>query len=494
MELEGYGEISGGGSDEDDDIARFERQCAARAQAEGYLPEEGEANSDEEDAQLRRKRLVNGSGPPPAGNSEWQEKCELLQDKLARREADLAQAKNDLDMLRSEGLGPDDPQIALKQRLLDLTKKNRRMQVTVESQRVRLQQLEAEVKKPKEEAKKLAEEMAMQNAALLYGEGGNVEDWKKKYLTASNQLQQVRHELQELRTQVQKQKKVLLKELGSDESLQQAMSVADDPQAVQWKGRAAQIAQLQRQLKEFKAGVSANGSTPVAQGQDAAATLAPAAAAAVKSKAVAQAADKRREEFERLQEEAERLRTDQAECKRKRDALKSRAGVLESQLRDMKAHVQFLLRKSDDDDALVALLQKQLNRGPEDAELSEAAGDVGLLRQQNAELQAQLERQAQIVLQLRQKALAASCESGSVPLGPKSVEASVTERQLLERVRFLEAENAKQAEQVQLLKAREAVGGSFNESPSSLRDQFRDPGADFSEMGGAIGAAQYRIS
>ncbi|CAE7860589.1 unnamed protein product, partial [Symbiodinium microadriaticum] len=99
--------------------------------------------------------------------------------------------------------------------------------------------------------------------------------------------------------------------------------------------------------------------------------------------------------------------------------------------------------------------------------------DAALL-QQNAELKAQLERQAQIVLQLRQKALAASCENGSVPLGPKSVEASVTERQLLERLRFLEAENAKQAQQVQLLKAREAVGGSFNESSSSFRDHFRD--------------------
>ncbi|CAE7228076.1 unnamed protein product, partial [Symbiodinium natans] len=141
MELEAHAELSGGGSDEDDDIARFERQCAMRAQAEGYLPDEAEANSDDEDTRLRQQRLVNGSGPP-ANGGEWQEKCELLQDKLARREAELAQVKNDLDMLRGEGLGPEDPQIALKQRLLDLTKKNRRLQVTAEGQRVRLQQLE----------------------------------------------------------------------------------------------------------------------------------------------------------------------------------------------------------------------------------------------------------------------------------------------------------------------------------------------------------------
>ena len=37
--------------------------------------------------------------------------------------------KADLEMLRNDGLGPEDSQTALKQRLLDLTKKNRRLQV-----------------------------------------------------------------------------------------------------------------------------------------------------------------------------------------------------------------------------------------------------------------------------------------------------------------------------------------------------------------------------
>ena len=70
------------------------------------------------------------------------------------------EVKGDLEMLRNDGLGPEDPQTALKQRLLDLTKKNRRLQVTVDGQRARLQQLEIEVKKPKEEAKKQAEEIS----------------------------------------------------------------------------------------------------------------------------------------------------------------------------------------------------------------------------------------------------------------------------------------------------------------------------------------------
>lgn len=84
MDIEGYGEFGGLSEDEDDDIARFERQCAERARAEGALPEEG---SDEEE-EIKRKRFT---AEKPQDIHEWQEKCELLQDKLGRKEGELAQ-------------------------------------------------------------------------------------------------------------------------------------------------------------------------------------------------------------------------------------------------------------------------------------------------------------------------------------------------------------------------------------------------------------------
>lgn len=88
MDIEGYGEFPGGISeDEDDDIARFERQCAERARAEGALPDVG--SDEEEEAQIKRKRVNGGSQPQDI--NEWQEKCELLQERLGRREGELAQ-------------------------------------------------------------------------------------------------------------------------------------------------------------------------------------------------------------------------------------------------------------------------------------------------------------------------------------------------------------------------------------------------------------------
>eukprot|EP00933_Yihiella_yeosuensis_P051603 TRINITY_DN4957_c0_g1_i2.p1 TRINITY_DN4957_c0_g1~~TRINITY_DN4957_c0_g1_i2.p1 ORF type:complete len:594 (-),score=148.79 TRINITY_DN4957_c0_g1_i2:177-1904(-) len=466
---DGYADDIDASDGDDDDIARFERACAERARNEGLTmdDEDDGLRSDEEDPGLVRARLVQGKGPDPVDAGEWQKKCQFLQEKLSRKDAELAQVKGDLDLLRSEGIGANDPQVELKQRLVDLSKKNRRLQVSVESQKVRLQQLEAEARKPKEEIRKQAEELVMANQAALMGDGGNMEDWKKKYLTASNKLQETRQEVQEMRQQLQKYKKVMLKELGGEDAMQQAISVADDPNASQWKGRAAQISQLQRQVRELKdkvaAGVSAqeDGSS-VAVGSAPSVTMAPASAAAAAAaanqpqpRAIAQAAEKRREEFERLQEEVERLRAEQADCKRKREALKSRSTVLSTQVSELKASTQLLVRKSDDDDALVELLRKQLG-GSSSSRGGESSEEISGLRQQNSELQAQLERQAQIVVQLRQKSLAASCENGSNRLGPRSVEGGTSEQQLIERVRYLEAEAVKQSEQVRLY--REQLG------------------------------------
>merc|ERR1712224_1189493 len=167
--------------------------------------------------------------------------------------------------------------------------------------------------------------------------------------------------------------------------------------------------------------------------------------------AVDKAAEKRREEFDRLQDEVEKLRGEQAEAKRKREAWKSRNGMLEGQLKELKAHVTTLVEKSENDDELVSALRRQLGRHGPSMQLDDINEDAENLRQENEELQAQLERQAQIVLQLKQKNLAASCEAGSVRLGPRSVDPQTPTGALSERVRFLEAENAKHVEHVKLL-------------------------------------------
>merc|ERR1719478_472325 len=111
-------------------------------------------------------------------------------------------------------------------------------------------------------------------------------------------------------------------------------------------------------------------------------------------------------------------------------------------------------------------------------QLEDVSEDAESLRRENEELQAQLERQAQIVLQLKQKNLAATCEAGSVRLGPRSVDSQTPTSALSERVRFLEAENAKQVEHVRLLQQQlgedAGPGRPFSaESSLNLKERLR---------------------
>lgn len=461
---------------DDDDIARFERQCAQRARDEGLLPlGPHEAESEDEDENHIRNT-------PKGDGDDWRFKCSVLENQISRRDAEIAQAKRDLDMVRTEACTTGDAGSELKQRLIDISKKSRRLQVTVESQKAKIQQLEAELRKPKEEFRKQAEEQILQgnsNAML----GDCLDEWKKKYLAASNKLQEVRHESQDLRSQLQKHKKVLLKELGTEEAIEKALGVADDPSAIQWKGRAAQVAQLQRQIRDLRDQVrNAGGKVDEldfegGEGQPRLPRGPRLDTGAEKERATfAQVADKRREEFDRLQEEAEKLRGEQAEAKRKREALKSRNGMLESQLREMKTSIQTLLRKSDDDDILVDMLRQQLDRQGDDGAGHEGRQALAELRRQNQDLRAELDRQANLVVTLKQKSLSSAVENGSARLGPRSAEHGTGSKELIDRVRYLEAENARYSEQIRIFRERHEDDGGrpfSSESAAHRKERFR---------------------
>jgi len=511
VEFEGPGDFDGGGDDSDDDIARFERQCAERAKAQGLLLtddayDDGDINSDNDEYGTGRRANGIGAAAKIAGGdgdaAGWKQKCAQLQEKLARREADLAQARNDLELVKSDApSGVGDVGQELKQRLLDLTKRNRRMQVNVESERSKVKQLENELRKPREDAKKKSDERLAQQTDAALGDG--FEDWKQKYLTTSNTLQQVRHEAQELRAQAHKQKKVLLKELGSEDALAAAMSVVDDPATTSWRGRAAEIKQLQRQVKDLREQPKRGGGEEADLGPSTPPNRRPAAQGKPEDvfgageKALRQAADKRREEFEKLQDETEKLRQENGEVKRKRDAAKFRASALEEQLKKLKEHVQVLVQKSEHDDEFVATMRRQLERKGGGGGAGGDGGGDEALRRENAELQAQVDRQAQIVLQLRQKNLAAACENGSTRLGPQSVEGSTSQGALIERVRYLEAENARQSEQVRLYRSQNGdstpgcrpysadvgpYGHSYNGPGGDDDGGYLDEGADYDDV------------
>lgn len=287
---------------------------------------------------------------------------------------------------------------------------------------------------------------------------GELNEYKTKFLQASNKLQEVRGEMQELTATIQKQKKVLLKELGSDEAYQKAMKAANDPDATDWRGREAKISQLQRQVKDLRDQLrnasQDEGGPQLRERQaehqhDGEMTLHPSKADPKAQEKISDLASQRRAELEEAKKQVEQLKTECADLKKKHVGSKSRAGVLEDQVRQLKGNVQTLIAKSENDDSLVETLRRQLGRhGPASVGGDNKATEA--LQEENAELQSQVDRQAQIILSLKQQRLADAHKNGSVKLGP---EGAADTSHIIERVRYLEAENAKQAEHLRLIES-----------------------------------------
>jgi len=334
----------GDNGDDYNDIEEFERRCFGNPHV-NYLSgavdhdkDAGEGSSSEEDEQINRARQLQA----PQTAQQWQMKVRVLEEKMADKEQRINQLKEDLKQVSTDAnqFAGDDIVADLKAKLIEQTKKNRRLQVTMETQKNKIEALE---RTPNAKSSK--------QEPLIIRDGG--EEYKQKYLQSSNKLQETRHEMQELRALLHKQKKVLLKELGSQEDLDKALACADDPFSLQWQGRAAVIAQLQRQLKE-------------ATGNDQKAPV-PEPPKRVQ-RPIMNMADQRRQEFDKLQENAKKLEDENKNLKLEKDGFKSRALNLEKTVRDLKGHVQVLIEKSENDDKLLqqkpsseadALIQRQ---------------------------------------------------------------------------------------------------------------------------------------
>lgn len=309
-------------SEDDDDIAEFEKRCFGDA---GNTIPDDEPGSSSEDEHIDKARALSA----PQNADHWAEKVRVLESRLAEKDHKIAQLKEDLSLVNSGAQPHEDIVADLKSKLVEMAKKTRRLQVTTESQKTKIDAFEkqqASGVKPKD----MESEMSKQES----------DDFKQKFLQSSNKLQEVRHEMQELKASLQKQKKVLLKELGTQEELDKALACADDPFSVQWQGKAAIISQLQRQLKEAK-------------GEDkpaASSTEAPKRA----QQSISAAAEQRRREFDELTARNASIEEENTQLKKQRDGYKSRSQTLEKNVKDMKGHIQTLLAKSENDDKLLA--------------------------------------------------------------------------------------------------------------------------------------------
>ncbi|GLC35729.1 Coiled-coil domain-containing protein 13 [Pleodorina starrii] len=425
--------------------------------------------------------------------AELQQKCLALESELRDRESELATLRE---------LAQDLSQDVQAAKIIELSKKNRALNLALERERQRSAKLQADLSAgggssgrpasssgaaaaPNVEAiEEVARSMVEKAAEAAEAAQREAAQWKDKLSQTTNKISQLEQKVFTLESENKKLTRALVREVGEDVPL---AKVLDDSGSSEWKGRREQIIALRDQVKQLRA---AAGQAPAETKQEAAA-----------KGVINKIAKERNQEMDRLTSELVAVRGELDALKLKYDGAMSRRKILEAELSSVKAKVAVVLEKTQMDDRLIAALKAEvaaLRKGgggggaqgagagaagsaerPGPASVGRAGArctsattahddeelwrELGSLRRRVAEQEEQIDRQEAIILALQQRASVASTPtagagrpgSGSRPGsggqmggGGRSAQwDGATEQQL----RLLEVENSRLTELVALL-------------------------------------------
>ncbi|GFR41182.1 hypothetical protein Agub_g1851 [Astrephomene gubernaculifera] len=423
--------------------------------------------------------------------AELQQKCISLEAELRDRESELATLRE---------LAQDLSQDVQSAKIIELSKKNRALNLALEREKQRVAKLQAEVASagssatrplsgngstaaPLEAVEEIARSMVEQAAEAAEAAQREAAQWKEKLAQTTNKISQMEQKVFSLESENKKLTRALVREVGEEVPLARVLDDSGD-----WKGRREQIIALKDQVKQLRA--AAGQATPDSKQEAAAKGV------------ITKISRERNQELERLTGELAGVRGELEALRLKYEGAVSRRKILETELSSMKSKVSVVLDKAATDDRLIAALKSEvaaLRKGqqqggatqgsaggaerPGGAPLSRSASSVspddelwrelGSLRRRVAEQEEQIDRQEAIILALQQRcaAAAASCAPASAGgagagLGGRPGSSSgrpgsggarggaAWEGAVEQQMRLLEVENSRLTELVALLQRR----------------------------------------
>eukprot|EP00775_Hariotina_reticulata_P012960 gene12960-13089_t len=361
-----------------------------------------------------------------------------LQQQLAAREQEVA-ALREIAEAATE-LQSQDVQAA---KVIELSKKNRSLNLLLEKERqkvAKLQQSVSELSANKEHHSKPG------NAA-----GGPDEGAIKELNAAKERLQQMTNKNGLMEQKIflldgenKKLMRALVREVGDDIPLSKVLNDGSD-----WKGRREQIVHLKdtiRQLKEA-ADVSAGAATT---GVPSSLTRHETAYRSV----IGKLSKERAAEMERMASELDESKRAAEQLRLQAAGLTSRKKVLETEVSDLKGKLAVVLQKTQHDDKLISALRGELAAVGKGGSSPGSVSEVFQLRETCSQLEDQVEQQQKVIRHLQ----AQQARAGDAAANGLSRKA----QQLLEQLQD-ENEQLKQQEdnaQLHALLEAEAARGS----------------------------------
>ncbi|PNH09501.1 Coiled-coil domain-containing protein 13 [Tetrabaena socialis] len=291
--------------------------------------------------------------------AELQQRCLALEAELRDREGEIVTLRE---------LTQDLSQDVQAAKIIELSKKNRALNLAVEREKQRATKLQADLASANgpgrpassapaasnSEIEAIARSMVEQAAEAAEAAQKEAAQWKERLSQTTNKIAQLeqkvvqqlgRHAARVFAAEAENKKLVraLVREVGEDVPLAR---VLDESGANEWKGRREQILALRDQVKQLRA---AAGQVPVDSKQDAAA-----------KGVINKISKERNQELERLTGELVGVRGELEALRLKYDGATSRRKILEAELAGMRSKVAVVLEKTGMDDRLIAALKAEV--------------------------------------------------------------------------------------------------------------------------------------
>jgi len=299
-------------------------------------------------------------------------------------------------------------------KVVSLAKKNRSLNVSLEKERSKVKKLENQVCELNKEVFEISQAKEKCPQSQVLGTSGNNNSSSSKVADLEIKCDQMRQRVLKATNEAKKLKRLLAQEVGEGPELvgllqsMASTSNADDPDlAGSWRGRAQKIILLKEKLKRAHSQLARSQGLGTPESKLRPTNVDEKAALQLRSMEF----DKR-VIMEKLARENEELQSEMASVKRSGNAAKARAKVLENENKRHKEQLKILLKKTENDNALVDALRKEVDRLKHDAimyrdrsrELEQNTTSTFAfeeLKQHSLGQAAQIERQSKILAKMR---------------------------------------------------------------------------------------------
>mmetsp|Transcript_7459 Transcript_7459/g.10990 ORF Transcript_7459/g.10990 Transcript_7459/m.10990 type:complete len:436 (+) Transcript_7459:21-1328(+) len=264
-----------------------------------------------------------------------QQKVQMLIQEVVDKEKELEALRETLyyskpDSEEAEGDFRD-------KKLVELAKKNRALQVSLETEKNK-------AARAMEEVNLLRQQLDKKNSTKGWQHTTPSEkpstDWKQKFHQMEKQFQDMKLKHHSAKSDLKKATRIIQREVGDFESLDQLAKIET------WKGRAQQIEKLRSKINDLQRQLT---NKPKEE-----------------TKTPTGSADSRRKEILALQDQLTKTREESEAWKKKAQGASSRKIALEKELKETKEtskkHLRTLLDKTETDDKLISELKEELDR------------------------------------------------------------------------------------------------------------------------------------